>query len=162
VLLRASQSARRFSWHRQDPFHLPRAAPPRPVYPLPGRGGYSNPAILWVMSGMAVHAAGFDPFSCRAGRFLLQPAEAVFVTSGHMIESRIYIRAADELNCHPKLMFGRFGDGRRFRRDELVWVLSSTGRSWHRRSIESAEIFEARVVRDLAEATHCEAMVLVG
>jgi hypothetical protein len=59
-------------------------------------------------------------------------------------------------------MFGRFGDGRRFPRDELVWVLSSTGRSWHRRSIESAEVFEARVVRDLLEATHCEAVVLVG
>jgi hypothetical protein len=28
-------------------------------------------------------------------------------------EFRIYIRVAAELNCHPHLKFGRFGDGRR-------------------------------------------------
>jgi hypothetical protein len=80
------------------------------------------------------------------------------------IEHRVHIRAAAERNCHPPLMFGRLGDGQRFPRDELVWCLSSTGKSWHRRRDETAEVFESRVVRDLAEAasTACEEAVLVG
>jgi hypothetical protein len=105
----------------------------------------------------------------RHTTFFAAPPRPVYSSTGRggypdrtMIESRIYIRAAAELNCHSHLMFGRFGDGRRFHRDELTWVLSSTGRSWHRRSIESAEVFEASVVRDLLEATHCEAVVFVG
>jgi hypothetical protein len=81
-----------------------------------------------------------------------------------MIECRIHLRAAADLNCHPPLLFGRLGDGKRFRRDELIWVLSSGGRTWHRRSPETAECFEARIVRDLLEAAHtaCEDVVLVG
>jgi hypothetical protein len=120
---------------------------------LRGSATRRRPVCLLLLPGYDQHTTFFLP-RCR---FIHRPAGAVNL----MIESRIYIRAAAELNCHPHLMFGRFGDVRRFRRDELIWVLSSTGRSWHRRSIESAEVFEARVVRDLAEAPH-EAMVLVG
>jgi hypothetical protein len=63
-----------------------------------------------------------------------------------MIETRIHIRAADDLGCHPHLLFGRLQN------NELVFALSSEGKSWHRRRQESAEIFEARIVRDLMEA----------
>jgi len=31
-----------------------------------------------------------------------------------MIETRIFIREAAERNCHPTIMFGRFGDGKNF------------------------------------------------
>ncbi len=75
-----------------------------------------------------------------------------------MVEHRIHLTAAAERNCHPPLMFGRF------RGDELIWVLSSDGRSWTRQLHESAECFEARIVRDLVESAHAgsEAAVLVG
>jgi hypothetical protein len=55
-------------------------------------------------------------------------------------------------------MFGRF------RGDELVWALSSDGRSWTRTAKETCETFEARIVRDLVEAaqTGRRAAVLVG
>jgi len=58
-------------------------------------------------------------------------------------------------------MFGRLGDGRNFHRDELVYALSSNGKSWHRRRQESAECFEGWIVRDLMEAAHVGGMVLV-
>jgi len=48
-------------------------------------------------------------------------------------------------------MFGRLGDGKNFHREELVYALSSNGKSWHRRPQESPECFEARIVRDLLE-----------
>ena len=64
-----------------------------------------------------------------------------------MIECRIHIRAADDLGVHPRLLFGRLQN------NELVFALSSDGKSWHRRRQESAEVFEARIVRDLMEAT---------
>jgi len=49
-------------------------------------------------------------------------------------------------------MFGRLGDGKNFPPpDELVYALESNGKSWHRRRDESAECFEARIVRDLLE-----------
>lgn len=67
---------------------------------------------------------------------------------------RIFLRAAAELNAHPLEMFGRFGDGRHFRRDELIYALASDGRSWTREPHETAETFEARIVRDLLEAAH--------
>jgi exopolysaccharide biosynthesis protein len=75
-----------------------------------------------------------------------------------MIECRIHIRAADDLGCHPRLLFGRRQN------NEIVYVLSIDGRSWHRRRQETAEIFEARIVRDLVEAARagCGAAVLVG
>ena len=81
-----------------------------------------------------------------------------------MIECRIFIREAPERNYHPPLLFGRLGDGQRFRRDELIWALASDGRRWHRRQRVTAEIFEARIVPDLAESAHtgCGAAVLVG
>ena len=70
-----------------------------------------------------------------------------------MIETRIFIREAAERNCHPTIMFGRFGDGKNFPPpDELVYALESNGKSWHRRRDESAECFEARIVRDLQES----------
>jgi hypothetical protein len=69
-----------------------------------------------------------------------------------MIECRIHLRAADELGVHPTIMFGRLGDGKSFPRDELVYALSSNGKSWHRRRQESAEVFEARIVRDMQES----------
>ncbi|MGO9847656.1 MAG: hypothetical protein ACLPKT_13965 [Methylocella sp.] len=80
-----------------------------------------------------------------------------------MIETRIFIREAAECNCHPTIMFGRLGDGRNFHRDELVYALSIDGRSWHRRRQENAEVFEARIIRDLMEAAHagCASAVLV-
>ncbi|MGO9845155.1 MAG: hypothetical protein ACLPKT_00700 [Methylocella sp.] len=69
-----------------------------------------------------------------------------------------------DFRAHPLEMFGRFGDGRRFRRDELIYALASDGRSWTREPRETAEAFEARIVRDLVEAAHTgrEEPILVG
>jgi hypothetical protein len=53
--------------------------------------------------------------------------------------------AAEERGCAPPLMFGRLQN------NELVWALSSTGRCWQRQKHETAEVFEARIVRDLLE-----------
>ena len=55
-------------------------------------------------------------------------------------------------------------DGHRFRRDELIYALASNGRSWTREPRETAEAFEARIVRDLVEAAHTgrEEPILVG
>jgi hypothetical protein len=63
-----------------------------------------------------------------------------------MIKCRIFIKQADDLGVHPRLMFGRLQN------NEIVYMLSIDGRSWHRRRQESAEIYEARIVRDLMEA----------
>ncbi len=62
-----------------------------------------------------------------------------------MIETRIFIKQAGDLGVHPRLLFGRLQD------NELVFVLSSEGKSWHRRRDESAECFEARIVQCLLE-----------
>ena len=72
--------------------------------------------------------------------------------------------AVAERNCYPPLLFGRFGDGRRFYRDELIWVLASNGRGWTRAPRESAEGFEARIIQCLMERvrTACRDAVGVG
>ena len=67
---------------------------------------------------------------------------------------RIFLSAAAEFNVHPLEMRGRFGYGRHFGRDELIYALASDGRSWTREPRETAEAFEARIVRDLVEAAH--------
>ncbi len=72
-----------------------------------------------------------------------------------MIENRILIREAEHV--HPKLMFGRLVA------NELVYALcGDTGRAWSRERNESAECFEARIVRDLEERALGRGYVLVS
>ena len=78
-------------------------------------------------------------------------------SSRQMIETAIRLVEAEKLGCHPKILFGRFNAT-----NELVHALACDDagcRSWCRERGESAEGFEMRVTRDLAELVKLPALV---